>query len=101
MPRAIELALLTPSCPGFQYIDGMAAEPMTGQAFFVVPAADLATLTAVTTTPDAHSYLSIRGASRTRLLPRVLLPFKGRQFLIPLPSRNQALQLQRMPVPSG
>jgi hypothetical protein len=67
-----------------------------------VPAADLAALTAVTTTAaDAHGYLSISVAGRTWLLPRVLQPFTSAHFEIAFPGRNQALQLQRLLVPPG
>jgi hypothetical protein len=67
-----------------------------------VPAADLAALTAVTTTAaNAHGYLDIGVAGRTWLLPRVLRPFTSPHFEIAFPSRNQALQLQRPLVPSG
>jgi hypothetical protein len=67
-----------------------------------VPTADQAALTAVTTTAaDAHGYLSISVADRTWLLPRVLQPFTSPHFEITFPSRDQALQLQRLLVPSG
>ena len=81
---------------------GQAAGPAMHGFVITVPAADLAALTAVTTTAaDAHGYLDIGVAGRTWLLPRVLRPFTSPRFEIAFPSENQALQLQRLLVPSG
>ena len=77
-------------------------QPVPYGLVITVPAADLAALTAVTTTAaDAHGYLSISVADRIWLLPRVLRPFTSPHFEIAFPSRNQARQLQRMLVPAG
>jgi hypothetical protein len=81
---------------------GQAAGPAMHGFVITVPAADLAALTAVTTTAaDAHGYLDIGVAGRTWLLPRVLRPFTSPHFEVVFPSRNEALQLQRLLVPSG
>lgn len=81
---------------------GQEAGPAVHGFVITVPAADLAALTAVTTTAaDAHGYLDIGVAGRTWLLPKVLQPFTSPHFEITFPSRNQALQLQRQLVPSG
>jgi hypothetical protein len=81
---------------------GQEAGPAIHGFVITVPAADQAALTAVTTTAaDAHGYLSISVADRTWLLTRVLRPFTSQHLEIAFPSRNQALQLQRLLVPSG
>jgi hypothetical protein len=81
---------------------GQQAGPAMHGFVITVPAPDQAALTAVTTTAaDAHGYLSISVADRTWLLPRVLRPFTSPHFEIAFPSENQALQLQRLLVPSG
>ena len=67
-----------------------------------LPAADIPALTAVTTTAyHARGALAISIAGKTWALPPVGGPFRGPQFQIPMPSRNQALQIQRMLAPSG
>jgi hypothetical protein len=59
-------------------------------------------LTAVTTTAaDAQGPLALSVDGRTWVLPLVSRPFTGRQFIVPLTSKNQAVQLQRLLVPSG
>jgi hypothetical protein len=81
---------------------GQRAGPAMHGLVITVPAADLTALTAVTTTAaDAHGYLSISVADRTWLLPRVLQPFTSPHFEIAFPDRTQALQLQRLLIPSG
>jgi len=61
-----------------------------------LPAADVPALTAVTTTAyHARGALAISVAGKTWALPMVAGPFRGPQLQIPMPSRNQALQLQR------
>jgi hypothetical protein len=63
--------------------------------------ADVPALTAVTTTAyHARGALAIGIAGKTWALPTVGGPFRGPQFQIPMPSRNQALQIQRL-APSG
>jgi hypothetical protein len=44
---------------------------------------------------------AISFAGRTWILLGYSTPSAGREFEVTLPSRNQALQLQRMLVPSG
>jgi hypothetical protein len=67
-----------------------------------LPAADVPALTAVTTTAyHARGALAISIVGKTWALPMVGGPFRGPQFQIPMPSRNQALQIQRMLAPSG
>jgi hypothetical protein len=67
-----------------------------------LPAADVPALTAVTTTAyHARGALAISVAGKTWALPMVAGPFIGPQLQIPMPSRNQALQLQRSLASSG
>ncbi len=62
-----------------------------------VPASDGAGLAAVgTTAADSHGYVDITAAGRTWLLLRVQQPSTGGQFAIVLPSRNRALQFERV-----
>jgi len=78
----------------------------SGQAAYgvtvAVPAADVAAVTAIL----RQAYVS-QGAVTTSVAgttwaaPQVWEPFPGRQLQIALNSRNQALQLYRMLVPSG
>jgi len=62
-----------------------------------LPVSDVPALTAVTTTA-AHvkGPLALSVDGRIWVLPMVLQPFTGPQFEVPLPSRSQALQLQRI-----
>ena len=72
------------------------------QIMITLPAADAPALTAVTTTAsNAHGALAIRVAGKTWALPLVTRPFTGRQLPLPLDSKNQALQLQRILAASG
>jgi len=81
---------------------GQEAGPAAYGFVITLPAAELAALTAVTTTAaDAHGYLSITVADRTWLLARVLQPFTSPHFEIAFPSRNQARQLYRTLAPAG
>ena len=67
-----------------------------------LPAADVPALTAVTTTAyHARGALAISVADKTWALPMVAGPFRGPQLQIPMPSRNQALQIQRSLAASG
>jgi hypothetical protein len=67
-----------------------------------LPAADVPALTAVTTTAaDAKGAMTISIAGKTWALPIVEQPFTSQQLPIPLPSRSQALQLQRLLVASA
>ncbi len=69
--------------------------------FMIAPsAADVAAVTAVTTTAyRSQGYLDISVAGRTWLPPKVLRPLTRGQFEIFLPSRNQVLQLHRILAP--
>ena len=61
-----------------------------------LPASEVPALTAVTTTAaSVKGPLALSVGGRTWVLPMVLAPFTGPQFPVPLPSRSQALQLQR------
>ena len=77
--------------------------PAAGYGFVItLPAADVPALTAVTTTAyQARGAFAISIAGKTWALPMVEAPLRGRQFRIPMISRNQALQIQRMLAPSG
>jgi hypothetical protein len=67
-----------------------------------LPAADRATLTAITTKAyDSRGAIDITIAGKSWALPQVLAPITGGQFEIPLSTKNQALQLQRTLVSSG
>jgi hypothetical protein len=67
-----------------------------------LPAADVPALTAVTTTAyHARGAFAISIAGKTWALPMVEAPLRGPQILIQMPSKNQALQIQRMLAPSG
>jgi hypothetical protein len=81
---------------------GASGQAPTRYGFTIVlPAADVPALTAVTTTAyKAHGSLAISVAGRTWALPLVAGPFTSPQFQVQLP-RNQAIQLQRLLVPSG
>jgi hypothetical protein len=62
-----------------------------------LPAADVAALTALTTTAaNVRGPLTISVTGRTWILPIVAAPFRGQRFMIPLPSEIQAIQLQRI-----
>jgi hypothetical protein len=66
----------------------------------VVPAADVAALTAVSTDAyNARGVLAVIVAGKTWLAPQVAGPFLGGQFKVAFPSRNQALDLYRILVP--
>jgi hypothetical protein len=77
--------------------------PAAGYGFVItLPAADVPALTAVTTTAyHARGAFAISIAGKTWALPRVEALLRGPQLQIPMISRNQALQIQRMLVPSG
>jgi hypothetical protein len=80
---------------------GQPAPPVQYGFTITLPAAAVPALTAVTTTAYmAHGSIAITVADRTWALPVVAGPFTNRSFQISLP-RSQALQLQRLLVPSG
>jgi hypothetical protein len=59
-------------------------------------------LTAVTTTAaDDQGPLALSVDGRTWVLPLVTQPFTGRQFMVSVTSKNQAVQLRRLLAPSG
>jgi hypothetical protein len=67
-----------------------------------VPAADVASVTAaIKQAYDARGALAVNVAGKTWEAPQVDAPFPGQQLQISLPSKNQALQLYRILVPSG
>jgi PadR family transcriptional regulator, regulatory protein PadR len=79
---------------------GQAAGPAVYAFMMILPGAEVAALTAVTTTAaDSQGYLDISVAGKTWLLPKVLQPFTGPQLEIALPTRNQTRQLQHILVP--
>jgi hypothetical protein len=64
--------------------------------------AEVPELTAVTTTAaDDQGPLALSVDGRTWVLPLVAQPFTGRQFMVPMTSKNQAVQLRRLLAPSG
>ena len=93
---------------------GQQAVPVQYVFWITVPAADAPALTAVTTTVTgpqrpqgpptasaATSALTISVAGRTWGLVGFATQFAGRELEVALPSRNQALQLQRTLAASG
>jgi hypothetical protein len=75
---------------------GASQPPAPTAIMITVPPADVAALTAVTTTAQsAQGYLDVSVAGRSWIMPRVLRPFTGPHFEILLPSASQALRLQR------
>jgi hypothetical protein len=79
---------------------GGGAVPTEYGVRIVLPAAGAATMTAVTTTAfDAQGYLDISVSGKVWLVPQVQQPFTN--FEIFLPSRDQALRLRGLLVPSG
>ena len=81
---------------------GQAQGPPAYQIMITLPAADVTAATAVITTAyDSRGGVDFSVAGRTWALPKVLRPFRSRELSIALPSRNQALQLHRLLVPSG
>lgn len=64
--------------------------------------AEVPELTAVTTTAaDDQGPLALSVDGRTWVLPMVTQPFTSRQFMISLPTKDQAVQLQRLLVMPG
>jgi len=87
-----------PRTPSGQVVPG----PPVYQIMITLPAADVTAATAVVTTAyDSQGGVDFSVAGRTWALPKVLRPFRSRQLSIALPSKNQALQLHRLLVPSG
>jgi hypothetical protein len=69
---------------------------------FNLPAADRAALTAITTKAyEAKGYVDISVADQSWAIPKAEAPLTGGQFAISLPSRDLALQLQRLLDPPG
>jgi hypothetical protein len=67
-----------------------------------VPASDVSALTAVTTTAaDSRGYVDISVAGKTWGIPEAMAPLTTGQFEIGMHSSSQALQLQRILVPSS
>jgi hypothetical protein len=66
----------------------------------VVPAADVAAVTAlITQAHDSRDALGVSAAGKLWEAPQVLQPFPGQQLQIAVLSENQALQLYRILVP--
>jgi hypothetical protein len=73
------------------------APPSAYGLLIALPDADRAELTAVTTQAyDSRGAVGISVAGTTWALPMTLAPITHGQFTIMLPSRNEALQLQRI-----
>ena len=81
---------------------GQPQGPPAYQIMITLPAADVAAATAVVTTAyDSRGGVDFSVASRTWGLPMVFRPFRSQQLSVALPSKNQALQLYHLLVPSG
>ena len=81
---------------------GQAQGPPAYQIMITLPAADVAAATAVVTTAyDSRGGVDFSVAGRTWGLPMVFRPFRSQQLSVALPSKNQALQLYHLLVPSG
>lgn len=81
---------------------GQAKGPDLYGFIVAVPGADVAAVTAVIRQAyDSGDAVGISVAGKLWQAPQVRRPFPGQQFQITLLSRNQALQLYRMLVPSG
>lgn len=91
------VAAYTPAHP-----PGKPAGPAQYGFVVVVPAADVAAVTAVITAAyHSRDAVGISVAGKLWQAPQVDRPFPGRQLQITLLGRNQAQQLYRMLVPSG
>lgn len=67
-----------------------------------VPGADVAAVTAlITQAYDSHAALGISVAGKLWEAPQVAQPFSGQQLQIAVLTRNQALKLYRLLIPSG
>ncbi len=76
---------------------GQQAGPVQYAFTLTLPASDVPALTAVTTTAaDVRGPLALSVDGRTWVLPMVAGPFTSRQFQVPLPTKSQAVQLQRI-----
>ena len=81
---------------------GQPQGPPAYQIMITLPAADVAAATAVVTTAyDSQGGVDFSVAGRTWGLPMVFRPFRSQQLSVALPSKNQALQLYHLLVPSG
>ena len=81
---------------------GQPQGPPVYQIMITLPAADVTAATAVVTTAyDSQGGVDFSVAGRSWGLPKVFKPFRSQQLSIALPSKNQALQLYRLLVPSG
>jgi len=81
---------------------GQPQGPPAYQIMITLPAADVAAATAVVTTAyDSRGGVDFSVAGRTWGLPMVFRPFRSQQLSVALPSKNQALQLYHLLVPSG
>ena len=81
---------------------GQPQGPPAYQIMITLPTADVAAATAVVTTAyDSRGGVDFSVAGRTWGLPMVFRPFRSQQLSVALPSKNQALQLYHLLVPSG
>jgi hypothetical protein len=81
---------------------GNPAPPASYGFLVAVPAADVAAVTAaIRLAYDARGALTVNVDGKIWSAPQVISPFSGRQLQIALPSRNLAMQLYRILVPSG
>jgi hypothetical protein len=81
---------------------GPHGQPVSYGLRIILPAAEVAALTAVTTNSfESQDPLAIIVAGRTLALPYVGQPITGGQFEIPAQSKSQALKLQHMLLPSS
>jgi hypothetical protein len=81
---------------------GQAQGPPAYQIMITLPAADVTAATAVVTTAyDSRGGVDFSVAGRSWGLPMVFRPFRSQQLSVALPSKNQALQLYHLLVPSG
>jgi len=86
----------------YQQPAGPQGQPAMYVLRVTLPAADRAALKAITTTAyHSRDQLATIVAGKTWGIGYVWAPFTAGQFEIPAQSRNQALQLERMLVPSG
>ncbi len=98
---------VTITSAGVSSVSGDGPPPPPGQPAqygftVVVPAGDAAAVTAlITQAHDSRDALGVSAAGKLWQAPQVLTPFPGQQFQIAVLSRNQALQLYRILVPTS
>jgi hypothetical protein len=97
-PVTITSAAVSPvSSPPVTSPAGQPPPPAQYEFTITLSPAEVPALTAVTTTAaDDQGPLALSIDGRTWILPMVAQPFTERQFAVPLTSKNQAVQLQRL-----